>query len=248
MLMRPDAAEGRQLMLAANHLLPRRPDAAWCRLFGRYAHAFAEDARRFVLLHMDDRRHFHAALLAAWHSGKQPLLAPHRRPPLLHSLRQLAFLDASRCLGPAQALPRRLPEPSPLPVEATFSLFTSGSHGAPCRVDKPISSLAAEVVTLQHHFGAALADDVPMLSSVGHQHIYGLLYNILWPAFAGHRCLPRVVSAAALQQRLQALTCRGGSTPYALCTTRLCGEILGRHRRKTYWCPSCQPMPDETAC
>ncbi|RYF09421.1 MAG: hypothetical protein EOO40_06910, partial [Deltaproteobacteria bacterium] len=33
-----------------------------------------------------------------------------------------------------------------------------------------------------------------------------------------------------------------------VCTTRLCGEILGRHRRKTYWCPSCQPMPDETAC
>ncbi|UJF22504.1 AMP-binding protein [Shewanella sp. OMA3-2] len=62
-------------------------------------------------------------------------------------------------------------------------LFTSGSSGEAKAVKKSIAQLDAEVSTLERTF----ADHLPhcsVVSTVSHQHIYGLLFKILWPLAA----------------------------------------------------------------
>lgn len=62
-------------------------------------------------------------------------------------------------------------------------LFTSGSSGEAKAVRKSIAQLDAEVSTLERTF----ADHLPhcsVVSTVSHQHIYGLLFKILWPLAA----------------------------------------------------------------
>ena len=63
-------------------------------------------------------------------------------------------------------------------------VFTSGSTGAAQAIPKKISQLASEVATLEVLFGA-IADDAAVIATVSHQHIYGLLFKVLWPLSAG---------------------------------------------------------------
>jgi acyl-coenzyme A synthetase/AMP-(fatty) acid ligase/3-hydroxymyristoyl/3-hydroxydecanoyl-(acyl carrier protein) dehydratase len=63
-------------------------------------------------------------------------------------------------------------------------LFTSGSTGVPQAIPKKLSQMSREVATLETQFGDLLgAADV--MTTVSHQHIYGLLFNVLWPLTAG---------------------------------------------------------------
>jgi acyl-coenzyme A synthetase/AMP-(fatty) acid ligase len=59
-------------------------------------------------------------------------------------------------------------------------VFTSGSTGAAQAIPKKLSQLASEVETLDILFGRA-AGDAAVLATVSHQHIYGLLFKVLWP-------------------------------------------------------------------
>ncbi len=61
--------------------------------------------------------------------------------------------------------------------------FTSGSTGAPKPVDKPLSCLEREALVLHSLWPDAL-DNVQ--ATVSHRHIYGFLYRIIWPVFAGY--------------------------------------------------------------
>ncbi|MEJ0058670.1 MAG: AMP-binding protein [Terricaulis sp.] len=64
----------------------------------------------------------------------------------------------------------------------TLVFFTSGSTGAPKPVEKKLSQLETEARALIKLWGR---DAGFVLSTVSHQHIYGLLYRILWPALSG---------------------------------------------------------------
>lgn len=61
-----------------------------------------------------------------------------------------------------------------------FTLFTSGSSGQPKAVTKSLEQLDSEVSTLESTFAAHLPQ-CSIISTVSHQHIYGLLFKILWP-------------------------------------------------------------------
>jgi len=63
-------------------------------------------------------------------------------------------------------------------------VFTSGSTGAAQAIPKKLSQLASEVETLDALFGRA-AGDAAVLATVSHQHIYGLLFKVLWPLSTG---------------------------------------------------------------
>jgi acyl-coenzyme A synthetase/AMP-(fatty) acid ligase len=63
-------------------------------------------------------------------------------------------------------------------------LYTSGSTGAPQAIPKKLFQMAAEVATLEAEFGAMLGDP-EIMATVSQQHIYGLLFKILWPLAAG---------------------------------------------------------------
>jgi 3-hydroxymyristoyl/3-hydroxydecanoyl-(acyl carrier protein) dehydratase len=62
-----------------------------------------------------------------------------------------------------------------------LSLFTSGSSGEPCLIDKTLDQLRAEIAALQQHLGDRLVPGVRFVMSVPHQHLFGLSYGLLWP-------------------------------------------------------------------
>lgn len=59
-------------------------------------------------------------------------------------------------------------------------LFTSGSTGEPKAIRKSLDLLERELQVLQQFAGEQLGQQ-PVLSTVSHQHIYGLLHLVLWP-------------------------------------------------------------------
>ncbi|MFA0621707.1 AMP-binding protein, partial [Vibrio sp. 10N.222.49.A4] len=61
-----------------------------------------------------------------------------------------------------------------------LTLFTSGSSGTPKAIHKTLEHLDIEIAQLDKNWGALLKDN-QVHSTVSHQHIYGLLFRILWP-------------------------------------------------------------------
>jgi acyl-coenzyme A synthetase/AMP-(fatty) acid ligase/3-hydroxymyristoyl/3-hydroxydecanoyl-(acyl carrier protein) dehydratase len=61
-------------------------------------------------------------------------------------------------------------------------LFTSGSSGKPVLVEKTLTQLRREIEALEKRFGAYLVPGkTRFVSSVPHQHMYGLPFFVLWP-------------------------------------------------------------------
>jgi len=70
--------------------------------------------------------------------------------------------------------------------EAQLTIFTSGSSGQPKAITKTLRQLQCEIETLEYLWGKTLGSS-QVLGTVSHQHIYGLLFRILWPLATG-RC------------------------------------------------------------
>jgi acyl-coenzyme A synthetase/AMP-(fatty) acid ligase len=65
-----------------------------------------------------------------------------------------------------------------------ITLLTSGTTGNPKSVRKSLGNLLTEVATLEAIWGKTLSN-TRVVSTVSHQHIYGLLFRVLWPLFTG---------------------------------------------------------------
>ncbi len=70
--------------------------------------------------------------------------------------------------------------------EANLTLFTSGSTGESKKITKAIFQLEAECALLEKTWPQQNADAI-IYSTVSHQHIYGLLFRVLWPLLSA-RC------------------------------------------------------------
>ncbi|MCG8667975.1 MAG: acyl--CoA ligase [Pseudomonadales bacterium] len=64
------------------------------------------------------------------------------------------------------------------------TIFTSGSTGAPKAITKDIGCFLEEVKVLESLFGVQLSD-AEIIATVSHQHVYGLLFKLLWPLLTG---------------------------------------------------------------
>ncbi|PSW06961.1 AMP-fatty acid ligase [Photobacterium lipolyticum] len=74
---------------------------------------------------------------------------------------------------------------APLPLcDIRLTLFTSGSSGTPTAIEKTLDLLDAEITQLDATWGELLSNST-IASTVSHQHIYGLLFRVLWPLCAG---------------------------------------------------------------
>ncbi|WP_037024755.1 AMP-binding protein [Cupriavidus sp. GA3-3] len=154
--------------------------------------AFAAAPGERWAIYLESTPDFAAALLGAWHAGKHVVLPGDMRPDTLQALR--AHTD-----GWAGELPQGLQPPQDadgeagdwplLPPATSITLFTSGSTGTPEAIHKRLAQLDAETRALQMAFGTQLPRHVRLLTTVSHQHIYGLLFCVLWPLAAG-RALP----------------------------------------------------------
>ncbi|HSI46663.1 MAG TPA: AMP-binding protein [Ideonella sp.] len=144
-----------------------------------------------VALHFEDTLDFSAALFGAWHAGKIVYLPGELTAATLQALgTQVAGLasDAAEDF----ALPRLRPSPAAEPQQALplnpqaeqLVLFTSGSTGEPQAITKRLEQLFVEVAAQEQAFGAR-AGQAEVLGTVSHQHIYGLLFRVLWPLASG---------------------------------------------------------------
>lgn len=166
----------------------------------------AQPARRWLLVH-ENTYHFAIGLFALLTAGKDVLLPPNAQAGTLADLMQQAdaVLDDNTIAHEQKALlPGNTCALPLLDLDAlTITVLTSGSTGEPKAIRKTLRCLDAEIEVLESLWGTAIdgkssgtqisdtqIGDAPtsrtvVLATVSHQHIYGLLFRLLWPLCAG---------------------------------------------------------------
>lgn len=157
---------------------------------GAWAALGRRSAASQVALFIEDSLEFAAALVGAWLSHKTVWLVADTLPASCAAL--AGRVDAFWGEFPASHAPA-----SPLVDDAwhgrwaapahdaaALVVYTSGSTGEPAPIPKRWSQLTSEVAALEVQFGAALGQ-ADVIATVSHQHIYGLLFRVLWPLSVG---------------------------------------------------------------
>ena len=160
--------------------------AAWQARFAR------ESGTRVGLFH-EDAAEFAVRLFGAWAAGKQVHLPGDRLPATLSRLGQHVDLFAGQLPAAVQLDGDETADGAdikPLGREdVALVLMTSGSTGDPVAIGKRLRQLDAEVAALEQRFGPSMDDAArgraEIAGTVSHQHIYGLLFRVLWPLASG---------------------------------------------------------------
>jgi len=170
-------AQFRQHVAGLRERIASEPEGAWVLL--------TEDAYAFAV-----------GLLALWHSGRHAISPPNQQPG------SLRFLQ-TRAAGVLSDRPDWFPEGSSLhPLVDTepgdpaslallsrdaiaLELHTSGTTGSEKGVTKCIRHLEDEVRELAATWDSVVRD-ATVFATASHQHLYGLLFGVLWPLCEGH--------------------------------------------------------------
>ncbi len=161
----------------------------------------AQGVKRLAV-HLEDAAELAVALLGAWRAGASVLLPADLQAQTRQ--RWSAEVDLWLTDHPDDAQLEDLYQPA-LPAaeldldQCSLSLCTSGSSGEPKRIDKTLHQMANEVEALEQQWGADLGEAC-IIGSVATQHIYGLLFRVLWPLCAGR---PFVRQQLAFPEDLQ---------------------------------------------
>lgn len=157
-------------------------------------------------LYCDDVDEAAVRLFGAWAAGKTVVLPGDFLPATLQRLQ--GEVDGWLA-GPASAIAE--PAPADFALAAldgelpALVVFTSGTSGAPVAIEKRLRQLAAELAVIESTWGEAAAD-ATIVGTVSHQHLYGLLFRLLWPVVSGRVLLaqqllyPEAVAAALVGQ------------------------------------------------
>jgi len=166
---------------------------------------FVDDVRRlhgrlveqqkgaFVLI-TEDAYAFAVGLFALWHADCCAILPPNRQPEVLAQLQTRStgvitdrpgWFESGSSLHPLEHIGvPAASDPPPLPrlrrASAAVELFTSGTTGDEKSTTKRIEHLEDEIVQLEAWRGAEI-DGAWFFSTASHQHLYGLLFGVLWP-------------------------------------------------------------------
>ena len=145
-------------------------------------------------------------LLGSWRAGVEVVLPGDERPQTrarlaalgCHWFDYISDGDWSQC-EPLTAAQLVLDQP-------LLTLSTSGSTGEPKLIAKTLAQLRSELRVLEQLWGEQLGR-AAVLGSVISQHIYGLLFRLLWPLCAG-RYLIRQHLPFAEEIQQHSLVCR----------------------------------------
>lgn len=158
----------------------------------RWQHAFQMRQEATWAICLQDPFDFAAALFGAWHANKAVVLPGDDRPATVAALRDLGCGLAGELPGGLQPVDGPQPALARQPLDlskTTLTVFTSGSQGQPQAIDKSLVPFWSEVEALERAFAPFLQRDgqpsAVTWATVSHQHIYGLLFLVLWPLSAG---------------------------------------------------------------
>ncbi len=148
-----------------------------------------------VVLFHPDTYQFAVRLFALACAGHNVILPPNGQPETLRLLLAQAPVFAGDTAGlDTQFSITNLEQqascaPTPLtqlqwPTNTAVIFYTSGSSGQSKPIVKPWRVLNRELSVLSMAFD--LKGQFTFLATVSHQHIYGLLFRLLWPLAIGH--------------------------------------------------------------
>jgi acyl-coenzyme A synthetase/AMP-(fatty) acid ligase/3-hydroxymyristoyl/3-hydroxydecanoyl-(acyl carrier protein) dehydratase len=225
----------------------------------RLRERLADEPEGGWLLLTEDAYAFAVGLLALWHSGRHAVLPPNRQQRTLSVLQtrtSSVLTDRAEWIGdgsplhPLQGSEHGDPESlGPLSANAlAVELYTSGTTGGEKSVTKRIRHLDAEVAQLSECWNS-LVDSSTVFSTASHQHLYGLLFGVLWPLCAGHvfHAHHFLHVGEMLPRMLETDSCALASVPTTL-------KRLARHARTPLLRDRCRvifssggPLASETA-
>jgi len=155
------------------------------------ADALAGHDGRFWAVDADNSFVYGCALFGCWCANKTPVLAPAH---MLAGEGSGIEFDGVIATGsfdagtkPSVRLDNVKASTLADPIIHSTSdlvLFTSGSTGQPTKVHRNILNIEAELDVLESLFGEMIGEG-RVYSTVSHQHVYGLLFRLLWPLVTG---------------------------------------------------------------
>jgi acyl-coenzyme A synthetase/AMP-(fatty) acid ligase len=197
-----------------------------------------------VVLHCQDAYAFAVGFLALGQVGAVAVLVPSRQPgALLRLAGEVAgfLLDGADVPRQIEGRPCASPLAAPrarralvaLEREAPWAeLFTSGTTGDEKPVAKSVRHLEDEVEALEACFGSTLGAGTRMLATASPQHLYGLLFRVLWPLAAGRPFLrTALLHAEELAPTMDEGDFALASTPVALRRLAERAELASRAGR-----------------
>ena len=166
------------------------------------ANVIEQSAAQTWALWENDSYEFLVLFFAALIAKRQVILAPNRVKDLEEefALQQIYFLaranlDSCKKREPCESLQQQtqtsdsIHTPSNLVLDDDFLnqaqlyFYTSGSTGQPKKIPRTLKQLLNEVQGLEDTL--SLAEEAIAIATVSHQHIYGLLFKLLWPLASG---------------------------------------------------------------
>lgn len=177
----------RTVAVHAGQLLDRR---RFCADVAAAASVLQRRTQSCYALYHEDAYLFAVLLFALWHSDKKVIIPGNNCPATADELAEQGYV----LIGAWQGRESPLPSPSEAniewhalsPVDTQLTLFTSGSNGRPKAIVKTLLQLQREIDALEAQWGRLLGESAAA-ATVSHQHIYGLLFRLLWPLASG-RC------------------------------------------------------------
>ncbi len=132
-----------------------------------------------VLLLCADSYHFLVGMYALLQTNAVIVLPANNQPSLLEKLEYDCCVDDEFISKPTHetAILSGLD-----PLRLCFEFFTSGSSGQPKIIRKNLQMLENEITCLN---AALKLRQGPIFATVAHQHLYGLMFKLLWPLASG---------------------------------------------------------------
>ncbi|MDU0353055.1 AMP-binding protein [Paraglaciecola aquimarina] len=163
----------------------------WAGLTAKYQQIFSHHPAKTWLLYEPDSFIFSAIFMALLSAEKSVVLPQNGQPEHIKHVKE--SVEAS--VGDVSLQPT-VPstvdyQAGPhielrIPLSSNIAFYTSGSTGVPKVINKQYKLLQREVDVLETEFASKVSGST-FLSTVPHQHIYGLLFKMLWPMTKGHR-------------------------------------------------------------
>mgnify|MGYP000073646804 CR=1 FL=1 len=137
-------------------------------------------------LAFDNSYYFSVALFAALYAEAAIILPPNNQAGTLTGIEAqgVAVLRDQSVISICDTTPEHIIFAPEKLKTGKISFYTSGSTGAPKIIHKSLHQIEAEISVLQETWGNETKDCLTA-ATVSHQHIYGLLFKVLWPLCAG---------------------------------------------------------------